>query len=475
MKTNFNVFNSINFSILSEQQITQIHYATLDIMKNVGNKVFDEEALDMLKKAGCKIEDKVVRVPPHLVEKALLTVPKQLTIFNRSGRRAMHVEGQEVFFGTGPTTPFTRDIYTGERRLTVVNDIELHAKVADSLNGIDFVMPLGSVSGVKNDMSDLYEFMSTVKFTDKPISFIPWSKKNLIKIIDMAALFTGGMEELIKRPFIIPFPEPIAPLTHPKEAVEILLYSAGIGLPVAYYTDPTLGANGPVDIFGSVVQGNAECLMGLVMTQLKNEGSVYIMGASIAPLNMSNGLIDYGAPEYYVANSAHTKVCQYYGIPTWDVAGITDSKEIDEQAAIESTFCTFMAALSGNNFIHDCGYMEKCMTGSAEMVVMQDEIIGFVRRILGGVDTSKDLEMRQLISDVGPGGHYLTCDNTVKNFRGLYKSKLFDKESYETWKKNGSISFRQRLNNRTKELVENYSKEPVSVEILKEMENILNR
>lgn len=474
MKTNFNINRTINYSVLSESDITQIHYATLDILKNVGNIIYDDEALKLLKKAGCKVEGKTVKVPPHIVEKALLTVPKQLTIFDRNGKRAMEVEGEEVFFGTGPTTPFTRDVYTRERRLTVVNDIEIHTKVADSLENIDFVMPLGSVSDVPKDKSDLYEFSTAVKYTTKPIPFIVWTKKNLKKVIEMASLFTGGLEGLIEKPFIIPFPEPVAPLTHPKDAVEILLYSAEIGLPVVYYTDPSLGASGPIDIYASIVQGNAECLMGLVMTQLKNEGIPYIMGASMAPMNMNNGLLNYGSPEYYLANSAHTKVCQYYGIPTWETGGTTDANDIDEQAASESTMCTFMAALSGNNFIHDCGYMEKCLTGSAEMLVLDDEIISFIKRIIKGVDSSNDKIMRKEISDIGPGGHHLDTEYTLKNFKDLWRPKIFPKESYETWKKNGSEDFRDRLNRKTREIIEGYKEQPIGKDIIKSLEAIIN-
>jgi trimethylamine---corrinoid protein Co-methyltransferase len=55
------------FSTLSENEITKIHYATLDILKNTGSHVFNEEALDLLKRAGCKINGNLVKVPLHIV------------------------------------------------------------------------------------------------------------------------------------------------------------------------------------------------------------------------------------------------------------------------------------------------------------------------------------------------------------------------------------------------------------------------
>lgn len=167
MEPNFNIFKTVNFLVLSESEITQIHHATLDILKNTGSIVLNNKVVDLLKKAGCSINVNILKVPPNIVEKAIESAPKQITIFNRNGERAMELESRKVYFGTGPTTPFTLDIYTGKRKMTEVKDIELHTKVADSLQNIDFVMPLGSVSNVNKDVSDIYEFVTTIKYTNE--------------------------------------------------------------------------------------------------------------------------------------------------------------------------------------------------------------------------------------------------------------------------------------------------------------------
>ena len=172
MEPNFNVFKTINFSLFSESEITRFHYATLDILKNIGGCIFNKEAIDLLKKAGCKVNGNIVRVPPHIVERAIFTAPKQITMFKSTGEKSMELEGEKFYFGTGSTTPYTLDVYTGERRITEVKDVELLVKVADSLRNIDFVMPPGSVSDVPKEVSDIYEFVATIKYTNKPFPFI---------------------------------------------------------------------------------------------------------------------------------------------------------------------------------------------------------------------------------------------------------------------------------------------------------------
>ena len=463
------------FSILSESEITKIHYATLDILKNTGSNIFNDNAIDLLKKAGCKVSGNIVRISPNLVEKAINSAPSQITIFSRDGDVAMLLEGKNIYFGTGPTTPYSLDIFTGERRMTTVDDIELHTKVSESLKNIDFVMPMGSITNVAKELSDIYEFVSTVKYTVKPIPFITWNKKNLKTIIEIASIFAGGLDGLVEKPFIIQYSEPTSPLTHTKDAIDKLLYSAALGIPLTYFPCNTMGGTGPLSVYGSIVQSNAESLTGLVLTQLKREGAPFIIGGCGIPLNMSNGLISVGSPEFYLTMSAYAQVCQYYEIPMWGIGGLSDSKVIDEQSAIEMTLGTFMSALSGVNLIHGYSQIESCMTGSIELVVMLDEVIGFIKKLLAGVNADNDIEIRELINKVGPGGHYISEEHTLKNFRSVWFPSIFDRNNFSRWKEEGFRDYKKRLNTRTREIIADYKREDLSKEILNSMEDIISK
>jgi trimethylamine---corrinoid protein Co-methyltransferase len=462
------------FSALSESEITRIHYATIDILKNTGSNVFNDEALDLLRNAGCKVSGNLVKVPPHIVEKAIFTAPKQITIFNRNGKAAMLLEDKNIYFGTGPTTPFSLDVFTGERRMTTVEDIVLHTKVAESLRNVDFVMPMGSATDVPKEISDIHEFVSTVKHTVKPIPFITWNKKNLKTIIEIASIFSGGLDNLVEKPFIIQFSEPTSPLTHTKDAVDKLLYSAEVGIPTVYFPCNTMGGTGPMSIYGSIIQSNAESLLGLVLSQLKREGTPFIIGGCGIPLNMSNGLISVGAPEYYLTMSAYAQVCQYYKIPMFGLGGMSDSKIIDEQSAIEMTLCTFMSALSGINMIDGLAQLESCMLGSIEMVVLLDEVIEFIKRLINGIDTS-DMKIRGLIDKVGPGGQYVSEEHTLKNFRSIWFPTLFDRNNFSRWREEGSLNLKQRLNKKTREIIYNFQTQEPTKDITGAIDQIMSK
>lgn len=74
------------YSRLSPEQCQKLHNASLEILTRTGVRIHDQEAIDLLKKAGASIsEGNRARIPAGLVEKAFSTVPKRVTLYDRSG------------------------------------------------------------------------------------------------------------------------------------------------------------------------------------------------------------------------------------------------------------------------------------------------------------------------------------------------------------------------------------------------------
>jgi trimethylamine--corrinoid protein Co-methyltransferase len=65
-----------------------------------------------------------------------------------------------------------------------------------------------------------------------------------------------------------------------------------------------------------------------------------------------------------------------------------------------------MATLGGVNKIFYPGTMEGALTVSKESLVIDDEIIGGLYRVLDGVDVNTATLALQVIDSVGPGGHF---------------------------------------------------------------------
>jgi trimethylamine--corrinoid protein Co-methyltransferase len=353
---------------------------------------------------------------------------------DRNGQPRLYLEGQRTYFGTGSDLPNTRDLETGERRLSLLSDVGNTARLADSLPNLDFVMSMALPSDVPPVTSDRRSFLAMVENTLKPVVFTAWDETGLADIIAMAELIAGGAQELSLKPFLLAYLEPSSPLRHSEVVLRKMLMMADHGLPFVYAPGPIEGATAPVTPAGSLAMANAEVLSGLVIAQLRRKGTPFVWGSGSGPLDMRTMVGTYGAPEFMLhcmgmAELAH----HYYHLPAWGFSGCSDSKLPDMQAGIESALWILWTALSGANLVHDIGYIESGLTCSYEMIVVCDEIIGFVRRLMRGMELSPEALALDVIDDVGPGGSYLGTPHTVRHFRETWSPRLLDRRAYQGW------------------------------------------
>jgi trimethylamine---corrinoid protein Co-methyltransferase len=201
---------------LTADQMQQLHLATLDILEQVGVKVLEPEALELLSDAGARVNGNLVKIQPWMVQQALQTTPCKIAIYDRSGKRAMTLEKGRIYYGTGSDTPYVMDINTGERRRSVKQDAINATIVTDALEHIDFVMSMAQASDVPELRSDRHHFEAMTLNTTKPIVFDAHDRQGLLDIISMASLAAGGRKELAEKPYIIHYSEPNSPLVHSK-------------------------------------------------------------------------------------------------------------------------------------------------------------------------------------------------------------------------------------------------------------------
>ena len=155
--------NEISFKVLSRNQIKEIHSASLKILEKTGVKIFDEEAIALLKEAGSNVvEDNIVRIPPRLVEEALSGAPSKITIYNQDKKPSLFLEEGKVYFGTGSDCPNIIDLYTGERRQAIKEDIAKLTLFCDYLPNIDFVMSVCCAFDIPPAVSDRHHFEAMV-------------------------------------------------------------------------------------------------------------------------------------------------------------------------------------------------------------------------------------------------------------------------------------------------------------------------
>ena len=464
---------SVSMQVLTDDQVWEIRQAAFEVIEKVGFNCMHAGARKMLGQAGAIVKDNLVRIPRYIVETCLLTTPKGWTIYDRNENRAMEVEGRKSHYGTSTASPSTKDALTGEYHETRIEDIATGAKVADAMEHIDFVMPMGSSQDVPGEAADVHEFPAVVANTIKPIVFIGYTSLGCEYVYEMAAVVAGGMDQLQERPFLILYPEAISPLQFPEEVVDRIFIAADRFMPQLPGSTVQAGATGPVTMAGVVVQLTAESLIHLTIAQLRKTGCPVAMSGNVGILDMSNALLTMGAPENSLAVAAQAEVAQSFDLPTWGLAGMTDAKSLDAQAGLESAFSILSQGLAGLNLIHDVGYMASGMACSCEQLVMGNEIIGMTKRFIQGITVNAETLAREVIDAVGPGGHFLTQKHTLDNLRKeLWTTKLFNRQPISSWQKDGHPTLEKKVQNKVREIVEVHQPEPLDGKILDELERL---
>ena len=464
---------SVGMRIFSDDQIWEIKQAAYDVVEKVGFKCTHKEARKMLTAAGATIKDDRIRIPRHIVEACIATAPKGWTIYDRKGNRAMEVEGRKSHYGTSTASPNVKDPFTGEFRPTQLSDIAMGAKVADACEHIDFVMPMGSSLDVPPNTADVHEFPVVTANTIKPMVFIGYSPLGCEYVYEMAAVVAGGMDQLRQKPFVIAYPEAIAPLNYPDEIIDRIFVSADRFLPQLPGSTVQAGATAPVTLAGMIVQLTAESIIHITIAQLRKTGCPVAMSGNVGILNMNTALMTIGAPENSLGLSAQAEVAQSFNLPTWGLAGATDSKCLDAQAGLEASFSILSQGLAGLNLIHDVGYMASGMACSVEQLVMGNEIVGMAKRFINGITVNRETLAREVIEAVGPAGHFLQQKHTLKHFKNeLWHAKLLNHKAIGPWEEAGKQTMEERVKEEVKNILANHQPEPLDDKVISELERL---
>ncbi|MEE4363946.1 MAG: trimethylamine methyltransferase family protein [Desulfotignum sp.] len=459
--------------ILTDDQIFEIRRAAFDLMFSVGFRVLHQEARQMLQKAGAVVDGYLVRVPEFIVKQCLTTAPNGFTLYDRNGNRALEVEGRKSYYGTSTGSPRTKDARTEQIHPTTVADIGIGAKVADACENIDWVMPMGSCQDVPAIAADLYEFEAVVTNTTKPIVFIGYSGLGTRLVMEMAAQVAGGMDKLRQKPFLALYPEPISPLVQPEETVDRIFAAADHFIPQVPGPAVQMGATGPMTMAGVITLITAESLMCLVLAQLRQPGCPVCLSGNVQILNMSSGVFGVGYPEMSLGISAQAEVAQSFDLPTWGYAGCSDAKVVDAQAGLESGFSIITQALSGLNLIHDVGYLDQAMVCSAAQLVLGNEAVGMAKKFMEGIRVDAQTIGRQVIDDIGPGGHFLAHRHTLDHCRtAVWGSRLLAREPYETWQAKGEKDMARRIQDRLEDILDHHKVAALPDNVLAEMKKI---
>lgn len=469
-------FMGDTFSFLSLAQMEEIHQSALEILQEVGSEVQHEGALEMLRNAGARVEGNRVYVTPGLVEWATKQAPSKILVYNREGELAMDLSGRNAHFGLGSDCPYIYDRSIKGRRRVTTEDVVNTIRLADALPDIDFIMSTGLLYDYPGaDYEHQYAIM--LRNSVKPMIALAADLQGMKNITEMAIAIRGSKEALVTKPLMVLYNEPTSPLTHTDTAIDKLIFCAQNQIPTNYAPAIMPGATGPITNAGAMIQGNAELLLGLVIHQLARPGAPFVFGGAMCNMDMASTQPTYSSPESIVCNVAYAQMGRiYYNLPTWGDGGVGGSAMLpDEQAMNEATQFTFMSGLGGTNIIHDLGYLDYGLTFCRELLVMQHEVVGQLRRIFDGIPFSEETKAMSVIKKVGPGGHFLGQKHTRNHYKEMWLPKLQNRLEYSPWQAQGGKTMCEKAGEMVDEIIATYEPLPLAPEKDAAIQAILDR
>ncbi len=458
--------------VINEEQIQQIHCATLDVLERTGVDIPHQGALEILSDNGARVDGNRVYMPSWMVEKAILQAPHRLVLGTRTGKRSVTLERDKTFFGPSLDCVDYMDPTTHVRSRFVSDNVKVTAALCDALPHLHWSMFIGMADDVAPDVADRVIARNVLEYCEKPVAFCSKDTTNSKDIFEMALLCCGGRDNFEKVPCLLHYSEPISPLAYYEPAVDKILFCAENKIPVINSPAPQTGGTAPVTLAGILVQGNAETLSGLVLHQFANPGAPFVAGAFTTVMDLRTTVFSYGACEMSLMTAALAQMAQHYQLPFFGTAGATDSKFCDAQAGAEAAFQCLTAATVGSGLVHDCGsWMDHGSLASPEYMVLVNEIVDAVDHFMKGIPINDENLALDLIHKVGPAGNFIQDPHTMKHFREIRYSELFDRTIYSNWEKAGSKNFEQRLQKLTLEKMK-HKPEPLSKEIIKELDHM---
>jgi trimethylamine--corrinoid protein Co-methyltransferase len=446
----------VKLELLSPGDVQQIHEATLDVIESVGVKFHSHKALDILEANGATVdrESTVAKIPAAVVEQAMSTVPHEFTLGARNPEYDLPLDGEHIYISSDGCGVFYRDPATGDVRSSRKEDLENCAKVVQALDNVSATSAVVSAQDCPPETRVLHEFDACVRNSEKHSIVVSikedWEARSLIK---MAEALAGGKKELKRRPMFTTIICTVSPLHQERYGMDLALTLAEAGIPVSFYPMPILGATGPVTIAGSAVVNNAEFVSGAALVQLAHPGAPVIHGGGPTAMYMNSGAYASNSPEALLVRSCQGHMADFYGVPAWYGAGATTAKEPGIQSAYENTLAMFMAYANGADVTFGTGLLDGSRILCLENMVVDDEIIGMLKRILTGIEVSEETLAVDLIKKMGFGGNYLFDNHTRKHVRELWQAKLGETGNYDGWKAAGARSTTEKAQDKVREIL----------------------
>ncbi|UCF99122.1 MAG: trimethylamine methyltransferase family protein [Spirochaetaceae bacterium] len=463
--------------LLDEATIQEVIEEAKSILHQLGFYLENNEALEILRAGGAKIDTNRRRVfpPPEMVEQALASAPPTIDLYDTAGEHVLELGGDNVCFDPGSAALNILDPDTGDIRPASTPDFVAFSKVVDQLEHIKAQSTAMICGDVPQGMADRYRLYLALLYCRKPVVTGTFVKESFALMRELLVAVRGSAEALREKPLAVFDACPSPPLKWSDLTCQSLIDAARAGIPSEFVSMPLTGATAPITLLGAIVQHAAETLAGIVITQSVEAGSPVIWGGSPSAFDMRRGTTPMGSIGTMMIDLGYAEIGKHLNLPTHAYLGMSDSKLLDAQSGLESGMGSLLAGIKGINMVSGAGMMNFESTQSIQKLVIDNEICGMTYRFLRGISRRERPIAFDLIDTLISDQQLLDHEHTLKWFKSEHylPSSVIDRSNAEDWLRGGKRSIGERARERAKELVASYPGRTLDPDLQKELTRIM--
>ena len=461
------------------EEVERIHNGAMRILEEIGILFLNEDALGVLKAAGCDVDmsSQRVRMDRAFVMEQVKKAPSRFEIHPRNPARRVEIGGDAMVFVNVSSPPNAMDLDRGRRPGDRESFRDL-LKLTQYFNCIHLaggypVEPIDLHPSIRH-LDGIYDKLT---LTDKVVHAYSLGAARVEDAMEMVRI-AGGLshEEFDAAPRMYTNINSSSPLKHDWPMLDGAMRLARRGQPVIVTPFTLSGAMAPVTIAGAVAQQTAEALCAIALLQCIRPGAPVVYGSFTSNVDMKSGAPAFGTPEYMRATQISGQMARFYGLPL-RASNACAANAPDAQAAWESAFSLWACVTGKANIVyHAAGWLEGGLTASYEKFVIDCETLQQVVHYMQPVPISDDDIAVDAIADVGPRGHFFGAEHTQARYEtAFYSPFLSDWRNFETWAGSGSVETPQRANAIWKAILAEFEPPPIDPAIEEELRDFVER
>jgi trimethylamine--corrinoid protein Co-methyltransferase len=463
--------------LLDETLTEKIVAEARTVLTSLGVEIHNPALVALLSDYGARIEetDGRVRFNEEMIDRALKTAPRSFRLYDVLGRQTHDLSGDNVYFTPGSAAIRVLDNQSGQMREPTTADYIRYVQVVSGLEHLASQSTAFIPADVHEKISDSYRLYLSLLAGEKPIVTGAFTVESFEVMKEMQLAVRGGSRALRAQPLTIFTCCPTSPLKWSAVTSQNLVDCGRWGIPVELVAVPLTGFISPVTLVGTLIQLTAENLSGLVISQLTHPGAPLLFGSSAAIFDIRYETTPMGAVETMMLNCAASEIGKRLRLPTQGYIALSDAKQLDAQAGLESSLGAALAALCGINSVSGPGMLDFESCQSLEKLVLDNEICGMTYRLLAGIEPREDFPAIPLLAELLCDRHLLIAAHTRRHLRGeiSFPGAVIDRAGRCRWLEEGGTKLVERASREVARLLAAYTPSRLPEETKRELTRLI--